>query len=119
MYHAECHREHIDPVAELPEYLDPESCVIEQLDGLEADYRRCDLYYNYARLFLDDPDDILDAIQRRKSLISDGIIHVLSTQRLQQKTCPGCNKYLPWNWPYTICDHCHATRGGFRPGSRG
>ena len=110
MYHAECRRVHIDPVAELPEYLDPESCVIEQLDGLEADYRRCDLYYNYARLFLDDPDDILDAIQRRKSLISDGIIHVLSTQRLQQKTCPGCNKYLPWNWPYRLCDDCHRRR---------
>ena len=43
MYHAECAREHIDVLAELPELMDPETCTVEQLDGLEADYRRCDL----------------------------------------------------------------------------
>ena len=115
MYQAEREHRHIDVISQLPDYLDPEACTVELLDALEADYRRCDLYYNYARLFLEDPEPVLDAIQRRKSLISDGIIHVLSTQRLRQKTCPSCNKYLPWNWPYRLCDHCYGrARGGGR-----
>ena len=106
MYHAECVREHVDVLPEIPRLMNPEECEIHQLDALEADYRRCDLYYNYARLFLGDPDDILDEIQRRKSLISRGIIHILSTQKLQQRTCPSCNAYLPWNWPYRLCENC-------------
>ena len=117
MYHAECAKTHVDVVAQLPDYLDPETCTTQMLDGLEADYRRCDLYYNYARLFLDEPEPILDEIGRRKSLLSAGIIHVLSTQKLQQKTCPVCNRPLPWNWPYRLCDDCHR-RGDFRQGRR-
>ena len=108
MYQAECQRHHVDVIAELPHFVDPEACQVEMLDDLEADYRRCDLYYNYARLFLEDPDPVLDEIQRRKSLISGGIIHLLSTQKLRQRTCPGCNAYLPWNWPHRLCDTCHS-----------
>ena len=113
MYHAECAREHIDVLAELPELMDPETCTVEQLDGLEADYRRCDLCYNYARLFLEEPEPVMETIQQRKYLISQGIIHVLSTQKLQQKTCQLCHKYLPWNWPYRLCDSCHNSQGGW------
>ena len=116
MYHAECAREHIDVFAALPELVNPEECEVGMLDGLEADYRCCDLYYNYARLFLEEPDAALDEIQRRKSLISQGIIHVLSTQKLQQKTCQACGKPLPWNWPYRLCDACHRGHRGDRRG---
>ena len=108
MYHAECHGEHIAVLPELPEMPDPEGCTIRMLDDLEADYRRCDLYYNYARLFLEDPDPLLAEIQRRKDLISQGIVHILSTQKLQQRTCPSCRRRLPWNWPYRLCDACHS-----------
>ncbi len=107
MYHAECVHEGIDVIAELPAYLNPEDCDIQQLDELEADYRRCDLYYNYARLFIAEPDDLLEEIQKRKSLISQGIIHILSTQKLKQKACRSCGRALPWNWPYPLCDACH------------
>ena len=106
MYHAECNGEHIDVLPEVPTLLDPEGCVIQMLDGLEADYRRCDLYYNYARLFLEQPDAVLEEIQRRKSVISEGIIHILSTQKLQQRACRVCGAPLPWNWPYNMCDGC-------------
>ncbi len=109
MYHAECHSTHIDVLPELPEMQDPESCTIRMLDDLEADYRRCDLYYNYTRLFLEDPDSLLAEIQRRKDLISQGIVHILSTQKLQQRTCPSCRRRLPWNWPYRLCDTCHSS----------
>ncbi len=108
MYHAEAARRHIDVIAEIPPLLNPEDCTIEMLDGLEADYRCCDLYYNYARLFLTEPDRVLDEIQRRKSLISGGIIHILSTQKLPQKSCPSCGAGLPWNWPYRMCDACYS-----------
>ena len=108
MYHAECHGQHINVLPELPEMQDPESCTIGILDGLEADYRRCDLYYNYTRLFLENPDPLLQEIQRRKDLISQGIVHILSTQKLQQRTCPSCRRRLPWNWPYRLCDACHS-----------
>ena len=120
MYHAECNHQHIDVLAEIPEPLEPEACTILMLDGLEADYRRCDLYYNYARLFLEAPDAILEEIQRRKALLSEGIIHILSTQKLQQRACPSCKAYLPWNWPYRLCDNCYRRQRGSRPryGSR-
>ena len=106
MYHAECLGQHIPVLPELPEIQDPDSCTIRMLDTLEADYRRCDLYYNYTRLFLEDPDPMLAEIQRRKDLISQGIVHILSTQKLQQRTCPSCRRRLPWNWPYRLCDSC-------------
>ena len=107
MYHAECRGEHVDVLPEMPEILEPESCTIRMLDALEADYRRCDLYYNYTRLFLPEPDNLLAEIQRRKDLISQGIVHILSTQKLQQRTCPSCRRHLPWNWPYRLCDSCY------------
>ena len=107
MYHAECRGEHVDVMPEMPEIVEPESCTIRMLDGLEADYRRCDLYYNYTRLFLPEPDNLLSEIQRRKDLISQGIVHILSTQKLQQRTCPSCKRHLPWNWPYRVCDSCY------------
>ena len=125
MYHAECNGEHIEVLEQIPRMLDPEECTIQMLDGLEADYRRCDLYYNYTRLFLEEPDSILEEIQRRKDLISQGIVHILSTQKLQQKTCRSCKKRLPWNWPYRLCDTCYKLgsytrghrRGGYFPES--
>ena len=116
MYRAECAHEHIDVVPELPEPPEPEDCTVAMLDGLEADYRRCDLVYNYVRLFLPEPDAALEQIQRRKYLISQGIIHILSTQKLQQRTCPSCKAPLPWNWPYRVCDLCHDRQ---RRGRRG
>ena len=109
MYHSECRGEHTPVLPELPEIRDPDACDIRELDTLEADYRRCDLYYNYARLFLEDPDPLLAEIQRRKDLISQGIVHILSTQKLQQRTCPSCRKRLPWNWPYRLCDACFSS----------
>jgi hypothetical protein len=109
MYHAECRGEHIAVMPELPEYTDPEGCTIRMLDALEADYRRCDLYYNYTRLFLPEPEGMMTEIQRRKDLISQGIVHILSTQKLQQRVCPSCRRHLPWNWPYRLCDSCHGT----------
>ena len=112
MYRAECSREHIDVESQLPQPPEPEDCTTAMLDGLEADYRCCDLYYNYARLFLEQPDDVLEEIQWRKSQISEGIIHILSTQKLQQRTCPVCKAPLPWNWPYRVCDVCHSRQRG-------
>ncbi|MBO4837079.1 MAG: helicase [Clostridia bacterium] len=107
MYQAERDGEHVDVLELLPRMFDPDECVTSMLDGLEADYRKCDLYYNYARLFLDDPDRILEEIQRRKDLISRGIIRILSTQKLQTRTCRSCKRRLPWNWPYRLCDSCY------------
>ena len=123
MYHAECSQEHIDVLSQIPPMLNPEECTVGMLDDLEEAYRRCDLYYNYTRLFLPEPDRTLEDIQQRKDLISQGIVHILSTQKLQQKICRACKKRLPWNWPYRLCDHCYRgqrgapgrRRGGFAP----
>ena len=114
MYQAEARGEHIDVMPEMPAIRNPEECTIQMLDSLEAEYRRCDLYYNYTRLFLENPDRLLDEIQRRKDLISQGIVHILSTQRLQQKTCGSCKRQLPWNWPYRFCDSCYRKQHAFR-----
>ena len=119
MYHAESMGEHIEVLQEIPGLMDPEECTIQMLDALEADYRRCDLYYNYTRLFLEEPDSILEEIQRRKDLISKGIIHILSTQKLMQKTCRSCKKRLPWNWPYPLCDACFHRSHSLRRRGRG
>ena len=122
MYHAECRHEHAPILEEIPESLVPEECTVPMLDGLEADYRKCDLYYNYARLFLEEPEEVLNEIQRRKDLISQGIIHILSTQKLAAKTCISCKKRLPWNWPYKLCDNCFHKQSGthyYAPRRRG
>ncbi|MBR4458746.1 MAG: hypothetical protein IKS31_07305 [Clostridia bacterium] len=110
MYRAESRGEHVDVLEALPEMVDPEACRTSMLDGLEADYRRCDLYYNYTRLFLGEADLILTEIQQRKNLISQGIIHILSTQRLQEKRCTVCGRRLAWNWPHRLCDACYQRR---------
>ncbi len=110
MYHAESSGDHLDVLPELPGIRAPEECTVPDLDTLEADYRRCDLCYNYARLFLDAPEKTLEEIQRRKDLISQGIVHILSTQKLPQKTCASCRRRLPWNWPYRLCDSCFHRR---------
>ena len=119
MYHAECAQEHVEVLSQLPGMINPEECTIQMLDGLEADYRRCDLYYNYARLFLEDPDRVLEEIQQRKDLISQGIVHILSTQKLQQRTCRACKRNLPWNWPYRLCDACYRRQHAFHGRGRG
>ena len=111
MYHAETTGRHYDVMGILPELLDPESCTVAMLDRLEGNYRLCDLCYNYARRFLEEPGELLRTIQQRKDLISSGIIHVLSTQKLPGRKCRQCGKRLPWNWPYAICDHCYRSRG--------
>ena len=108
MYRAEAGHTHVDVLSSLPEFRDPEACTAPMLDRLEADYRLCDLYYNYARRFTENPEDTLRAIQQRKDLISAGIIHVLSTQKLPGRTCRRCGHRLPWDWPYSICDRCHS-----------
>ncbi len=110
MYHYEASGKHIDVMGCLPEQIDPDVCSIHQLTNLEEDYRLCDLYYNYTRVFLPEHTDILDEIQRRKDLISQGIIHILSTQKLPQRKCRICKHTLPWNWPYSMCSHCYAYR---------
>lgn len=112
MYHAESSGGHYDVEQILPPLLDPESCTVAMLDRLEGSYRLCDLCYNYARRFLEEPEALLTTIQQRKDLISSGIIHVLSTQKLPGRKCRMCGKRLPWNWPYAICDRCFHARGG-------
>ena len=112
MYHAESEGRHYDAEAILPDLLDPESCTVAMLDRLEGSYRLCDLCYNYVRRFLPEPDQLLATIQQRKDLISSGIIHVLSTQKLPGRKCRQCGRRLPWNWPYAICDRCYHD-GGF------
>ena len=54
----------------------------------------------------------------RKERISEGIIHILSTQKLQQRACPLCRAALPWNWPYRLCDACYRREGGRPRGGR-
>ncbi len=107
MYHAEANHEHFDVFPVLPDYQDPDQCTVSMLNRLEEDYRLCDLLYNYTRRFLENPDRLLETIQLRKDLISEGIIHILSTQKLSMRVCRKCGRRLPWNWPYSICDHCH------------
>ena len=58
-----------------------------------------------------DNTSLLGDIQQRKDLISSGIIHVLSTQKLPGRKCRECGKPLSWNWPYAICDRCYQGRG--------
>ena len=113
MYRAECLGTHWDVRSALPGLMDPESCTVTMLDRLERDYRRCDLYYNYARRFLDTPDRLLEEIQMRKDLISSGIIHILSTQKLQGRRCSRCGRALQWNWPWPVCDSCYRRHAPF------
>ena len=113
MYHAEATGRHYEVAGILPDLVDPESCTVAMLDRLEGSYRLCDLCYNYARRFLEEPEELLQTIQQRKDLISSGIIHVLSTQKLPGRKCRQCGKRLPWNWPYAICDHCYKSRSGW------
>lgn len=107
MYRCECTGESFPITESMPGMVDPDSCNTQDLDSLEEDYEVCDLLYNYARLFLDHPEPLLDEIQRRKDLISSGIIQVLTRRRLLTRTCRKCGKMLSWNWPHSTCETCH------------
>ena len=77
----------------------------DSLNALEALHHRYDLLYNFARR--EQNQDAMDFLMVKKQAISEKIMEILKTKKLQGKTCRECGKALPWNFPYPMCDSCH------------
>ena len=105
---------HMDVLSRLPEPIDPQNVSERQLDTLEHEYRICDLFANYVRLFLRKEDALRATIDHRKSLLSEGIMKILASRKLRGKTCRRCGRSMPWDYPFSVCSKC-MYRERYRP----
>ena len=79
------------------------------LEDLELSYKAIGLHL----LFLYRLNKQTDAIywERLREEISDAVHEKLKTEvKNMQKRCRQCNKQLPWDHRYQICDSCHEQR---------
>ena len=106
MYLLEERGKHLNVLERLPEPVDPKDLNARDLDRLEHEYRECDLFANYARLFLRSREDIRAVIEERKSLLSKAIMKILAGRKLHGKTCRRCGRHMPWNYPFSLCERC-------------
>ncbi|MBQ9612078.1 MAG: DEAD/DEAH box helicase [Lachnospiraceae bacterium] len=81
-------------------------CLPDDLDGLEAEYRKCDLLYSYMRR-MHHPEEMAEVMEFKKELAGK-MISILSQKRLAGKICRNCGKPLAWNFPFGICDSCRS-----------
>ena len=107
MYILEERGKHLNVLEQLPAPVEPKLVNERDLDHLEHDYRICDLFANYARLFLRNREDIRTVIDERKSLLSKAIMKILAGKKLRGKTCRHCGRQMPWNYPFSLCEKCY------------
>ena len=74
------------------------------LEDLERLFSTCDLLFRYAKKF--EHPDYLPRITENKRLISARIIEILNQQHLPVRKCSRCQKQVPWNYPYNLCEKC-------------
>ena len=75
------------------------------LDKLERKFRVCDLLYAYLRKFYP-VESLISEVSAVKSGIAHEILRILERQRFQGRRCRICGRKLPWNYEYSICEHC-------------
>lgn len=78
------------------------------LADLEHFHKFCDLAYAYCCKFAHEED--IPMILDMKKKISEKIILLLSEQKLEARRCKYCNREIPWNYPYGMCEACHSRR---------
>lgn len=87
----------------------PENIISEvreyELNELEELFKICDLLYQYYDKFNYNIE--IEKVLEIKHIISSKIISILEKQKLKGKTCKYCSRKLPWNYPYSMCEHCH------------
>ena len=80
---------------------------LNNLESMEAAFRRCDLYYCYAeRVQSTDREDI--SVDR--SHIAADIAEFLRTHDLPVRRCRRCGREIAWNYPYSVCERCRRMR---------
>lgn len=84
------------------------SAETNNLANLELSHKLCDLSYTYCCKF--NHEDEICIILDTKKKISEKIIKLLSEQKLEARRCKYCNRTLPWNYPYGMCETCHKNR---------
>lgn len=83
----------------------PSETEIKTLETLEQSHKICNLCYAYADRFGVYED--IDVIQYNKRIISEYIIEILKTAKMEKRKCRECRKVLPWNYKYPLCNECH------------
>lgn len=106
MYYAEERGKHLPVLERLPAAVDPKTVTERELDSMEQQYRICDLFANYIRLFMHKRDDLRSIIEERKALLSKAIMKVLAGKKLRGKVCRRCGRVIPWNYPFSMCEKC-------------
>ncbi len=76
----------------------------KDLSVLEYRYKALDLLYYY--LTWADREPETEIVMEKKQDLSKRIIRILSKSRLEKRKCPECGHFLPWNYPYRICQDC-------------
>lgn len=75
------------------------------LERLEDLYLKYDLIYAYLRKF--NHREHLSEIMNLKRDCSAKIIDRLQNEALDVRRCPCCDREIPWNFPFKICEKCH------------
>ena len=78
----------------------------DDLDELETDYKRLDLFYSFCKTMNIpfDPNKISEMKQETAARI-----HSLLTTKIRKmgRTCNRCGRPVPWNHEYGICESCY------------
>lgn len=77
----------------------------KHLDELEDIVSYCDLY-SYYLMRVENKNDV-EFIKKWKNEAIDRIQNILKSQKLKRRQCNRCGSYLPWNFPYKICEKCY------------
>ncbi len=92
-----------------PEYAYIPRPISANLQDLEFLYEKCDLIYYFCRTFRH--EDCMPHLEEARREICQNIMRILAEQKLPGKRCKMCGTALPWNYPYGVCEDCHALRG--------
>lgn len=78
----------------------------DDLDTLELNYKKLDLYFSFAKVVGYNKDNFIDKIMEIKEELSFGIMEKLKEKK-NHRQCRICKKILKWDYPYSICNHCY------------
>lgn len=90
----------------------PEFNEHSDLEWLELTYKKFDLYYSFARTVHYNKNDFISLITKLKEEVAIYIMENLKTKEIHRR-CRICNREIPWDHSYSICEKCFRKRNRY------